>query len=396
MPLAAHLALATLLTTATLAAPLVAQAQSAYTMTTLSGSFSSDEALTLDTKNRVLGTLTLKVGWRSNDYWWGLPEADYDNFMGQWAQPLFGSTVSATQLSKVPGFLAAASPSGDQLIADGPGLYDRVTKTFQPLPVEIGYPRDVNNVGTVIAGKDRPTPPGEPVADANNPHAWASALVWTRGQAVVTLPTGGFTGAHANAINSAGVIAGTVYKAPSKANMRAARWVKGALEVLDNEPGKVSLARDISDAGHILITKWTPQITPVPSEVSPGGVYDRIDHVDPIHGVIYQGSFTQIVSTIPGYTTLNARQVNASGTVIGTVFSDPPAPGGAYKTPRAYLWRNGLMQDLTTWVATKGVKLPTGAVLSVVVSINDQGSLVAGFEHPSTKKQTYVRLQAKP
>jgi probable HAF family extracellular repeat protein len=395
---ATRLALAALL-----AAPCVATAQSSYVMTTLSGSFSSDEPLKLDSQNRVLGSILLKVGSRPNYYWWLPPEPINASFMAQWAQPIFGSTVSSTQLSKTVGYLAAASPNGDKLVSVPPNyvnpiaLYDRATKVFQPVPGAITYTNNVNNAGTVIGVRTGdPIPPGEPVADANNADAWRRALVWTPGQSVITLPTGSFTGADARAINNAGVIAGTVFKAPSKANMHAARWVNGVLEVLDNEPGKVSSSIDISEGGHILIVKSTPQVTPVPSEVTAGGIYYAIDLVNPIYGVVHQGNFTQIVSSIPGYTALNARQVNASGTVIGTVFSDPPPPGGIYKTPRAFMWQNGQMQDLTTLVASKGVKLPAGTVLNNVVSINDQGSLVVGFEHPSTKKQTYVRLQAKP
>lgn len=398
LPATMRIPLATvLMLSAMLAAPMAARAQSTYVMTTLSGSFSSDEPLKLDSQNRVLGTLQIKVGTRPNRYWWGLPEAVYAGFIGQWAQPIFGGTVSATQLSKQAGFLAAASANGDKLVADRIGLYDRATKAFQVLPGALEYPLDVNNAGTVIGVRTSdPTPPGEPVADANNPDAWRRALTWTPGQALLTLPTGGFTGADARAINNAGVIAGAVFKAPSMLNMRAARWVNGALEVLESEPGKVSWSLDIGDGGHILIEKATPQITPVPSEVTVGGIYNRIDLVNPIYGVMHQGNFTQIVSGIPGYSAVTARQVNASGTVIGVVLSDPPPPGASYKTPRAYIWQNGQMQDLTTLVASKGVKLPAGAVLDNVVSINDQGSLVVGFQHPSTHKQIYVRLQAKP
>ncbi|MFT3858067.1 MAG: hypothetical protein QM742_11420 [Aquabacterium sp.] len=173
-----------------LIAPVAARAQSSYVMTTLSGSFSSDAPLKLDSQNRVLGTLTLKVGSRPSPYWWGLPEPVYDNFMGQWAQPIFGSTVSATQLSKQAGYLAAASPNGDKLVADRLGLYDRATKAFQVLPGGM-YPTDVNNGGTVIGVRSTdPIPPGEPVADSNNPDAWKRGLAWTPGQALVTLPAG--------------------------------------------------------------------------------------------------------------------------------------------------------------------------------------------------------------
>jgi len=262
--------------------------------------------LKLDSQNRVLGTLHLLASYRPNNYWWGLPEACFQSHMGQWAQPFLGTTVSATQLSKQAGFLAAASPSGDKLVADRLGLYDRATEVFQIIPGGM-HPTDANNSGTVIGViSNDPTPPGEPVSDSNNPSAWTRALTCTPGQSVITLPTGNFTGAGAYAINNSGVIVGAIYK--------------------DKAPS----------------------------------------------------------------------QVNASGTVIGIVYAEPPPPGGTYKSPRAYIWQNGQMQDLTTLVASKGVKLPAGTVLNNVVSINDQGSLVVGFEHPSTEKQTYVRLQAKP
>lgn len=376
-----------------------AHAQSSYTLNTLSGAFTSDHALRIDTQNRVLGGQTYLVGYEPSPYWFGLPSPIYGQRVAQWAQPFLGGTVSPTYPVGRSGYMTGASPDGNKILLTQVvnSLFDRATKSIQTLPSTLGYVMDVNNAGTVVGTLvvppvlDVPLPP----ASENNPDTNKAAMVWTSG-AIASLPMGAYTSAGTVALNASGVVVGAVYCAPSRQFTRAARWNNGVLEVLEEQPGRGSLALDVSDAGHVLVKRWDVRIVPS-TQPGTGEPYDRIDQINEVYGVFHQGAYAQIVSTIPGYGMVGtARQVNASGAVIGTVLPDAPILNGKAQPPRAFLWQGGQMQDLTALAASKGVKLPAGTVLSVVVALNDQGSLVAGFEHPSTKRQTYVRLQAKP
>jgi len=69
--------------------------------------------------------------------------------------------------------------------------------------------------------------------------------------------------------------------------------------------------------------------------------------------------------------------------------------GTSSSSSRAFIWRNGVTTDLTTWVASKGVKLPAGAVLADAYDINDAGSILA-IQRASNGTLSYVRLTAKP
>jgi hypothetical protein len=369
----------------------VAQAQSAYILTTLKiPSPSTDERLNIDTSSRVTGTVTLLAGFRSDSALAGLPGPYYKNYMGQWAVSTAGATVSHTKVSNTSGFLYCASPDGSKLVSEA-GLYDRAANKFQTMP--LAYASGVNNAGKVVGIGSVSAPAGAQV-DANNSDAYARATTWSPGQAATTLLTNAqFPGARAFGVNNAGVVAGAVYGAQSTLNTRAARWVNGVLEVLENQPGKGSLALDVSDGGQVLMLGWDTQVVRVP--LSDTQFFDRVDQINTVFGVFANGAYTPIVSNMAGYTVYSARGINSAGTVIGVLGPDQSA-GSTATTRRAYIWQNGLMRDLTTLVASKGVKLPTGAVLNNVVAINDQGSLVAAYNNPKTQAPVYVRLQAKP
>lgn len=131
-----------------LSTSLVVQAQSAYTLTTLKmPSESSDQRLHIDTKSRVTGTVTLLAGFRSDSALGGFPGPYYNNYMGQWAVPTLGTTVSYAKVSSTPGFLYGASPDGNKLVSEA-GLFDRATNKFQAMP--LAYASDVNNAGKVV------------------------------------------------------------------------------------------------------------------------------------------------------------------------------------------------------------------------------------------------------
>jgi hypothetical protein len=97
--------------------------------------------------------------------------------------------------------------------------------------------------------------------------------------------------------------------------------------------------------------------------------------------------------------------MNASGTVVGQISRYPAYIGFLHQSHaisiwngdegRAFIWKNGVMTDLTTLVANKGVKVPAGAVFINAVSINDKGSIAAIYRDTSGEL-SLVRLTAKP
>jgi uncharacterized membrane protein len=386
---------------ALLTLPLLSQAQSSYTLTTLkpgflqSGLGSSDERMFIDAKNRVLGNITMTGGWRSDPALGGLPAPYSVSYIAQWAVPASGTSVTSTKLNAKQGYLRLASPDGDKIVGEA-GFLDRAVNKFQAMAP--ATPMDLNNA-TQMAGVYWLAPPAGVNVDANHSAAWSRAAVWVQGKEPTTLPVGEqFVGASAWALNDTGTVVGTVYGEHSRLNMRAARWVNGVLEVLDQQPNKGSSAIDVNNAGQVLLMQWDTQVMPV--QVPGIGLYERVDFVNDSYAVLQNGVLKPIVASLKGYKVFSARAINATGTVIGVMGTDFPAgvdPSTVARKPlRAFLWKDGVMSDLTTLVATKGVKLPAGAILQNIVAINDQGSLVAMYENPQNQRYVYVRLLAKP
>ncbi|MFY9479452.1 MAG: hypothetical protein WAQ08_17560 [Aquabacterium sp.] len=86
--------------------------------------------------------------------------------------------------------------------------------------------------------------------------------------------------------------------------------------------------------------------------------------------------------------------INSRGVIMGCV-----GPSGSQECHwgmgRAFIWREGVLQDLTDLVRSKGAALPSGAVLIAVHAINDAGSFVARMRAPNAQ-DTIVRLTAVP
>jgi uncharacterized membrane protein len=139
----------------------------------------------------------------------------------------------------------------------------------------------------------------------------------------------------------------------------AVRWTAAGAELLPALGGQASSALALSDQGHVLKAASSYGIGPTVGE--------------PSRALVVKG--------------LNQWSVGLNGRDTALVFT--PAQS------RAFIWKDGVMSDLTTLVASKGVKVSAGAAFVNAVSINAKGSMVAEYID-AAGKYALVRLTAKP
>jgi uncharacterized membrane protein len=390
-----------------------AQAQSSYTLATLKSSNSfAVTPLALDSQNNVLGTA----------YY-------YDSFgsllFGAEGIPLFGGMgyIYVTEASKWPAgtstsvsptrviksgthqSLMAASADGSKL-ATFSALYETASAKLiyyisdlnvgmQQQVTSYKSPRMVANDGSLALTVDV-------YSDAPGVSAVRRAGV-TRGtlQASFLLPLGNYTSSTAGTISPSGAIVGGTVVEPSTGFDRAAVWISEQLSVLDSKPNRGSSVTRLNATGQALACTLAGVSTLVNGA---NGPYFQIGYSKPVHVLITNG-VEQAIAPLTAGQVATAWALNASGTVVGRSgplsvqqylpLSPQYCTGTASSSSRAFIWRNGVTTDLTTWATSKGVKLPTGAVLADAYDINDAGSILA-IQRASNGTLSYVRLTAKP
>jgi hypothetical protein len=395
--------------------PDAAQAQRSYTLTVLKPGSSGKEMgrqYFIDAQNRVYGSTEYFTGLISQTipFFGNLPfvSGTYKFFPTRWAASTAAS-VSASKLSGATELIDVAAGGAKRIQTGilGPVVVDTATGAQQTLAATeggerlvvygIGHEVGVNNLGWA-AGQVKTIlgiPPNG-LYDTGD-----MAVLWKPGQKGVYLPTAaGYIAAHAYLINDQGVVAGTVYEGVPDNNRtvvtRTVRWVNGVPEVLDTRPSHTSTPMVLNNAGQILQCGASYENKVV---VDP---YSNYTGLTAVQGpseceILSAGASIKIAGTPGRY--MWALAMNGSGTVVGAEYTDlnwlgdfAGAGGG-----RAVIWTNGVMQDLTALVTSKGVRLPTGvSALTVALAINDSGSIVAAYPDPKTKRPVIVRLQAQP
>jgi len=379
-----------------------AQAQSAYTLTTLakpSGS-ASHEPTSLDKAGTARGGMyyfvTLAFDPMNNCYFCSL----YLTREVSWSSGT-GATASATLGTK--GFFSLysndkATQAGSYTLSKAPNPslspdYLNVDTAARDAARRVYFLASsaINRNGTVTPLASTPTladlvPTGinssdTLVGNGRGPGAGGvyetSGWVYRQGT-LSRLPAGSYPLATASSINDQGTIAGLV-KSVDGTGWRPALWVNdqivrvGGPETADLEPVT------INNADQVLLRNEPdfPQITNK-AFVWFNGVLTRIS--DPL------GRDVQ------------ATAMNDSGTVVGCVKSPPPIGGGISRADNtAFIWQNGVMRDLAQVIAAKGVQLPSGTRLGCPVAINQSGSILAFHYKPSAQDNvTWIRLNAKP
>jgi uncharacterized membrane protein len=87
--------------------------------------------------------------------------------------------------------------------------------------------------------------------------------------------------------------------------------------------------------------------------------------------------------------------INDSGTVVGCLYNFNRTLSRAAFTP--FIWQRGVMENLSTHLASKGLKLPSGQALGCPYAINNAGTILTSMYQVSNEKNTkWVRINALP
>ncbi|MBA4109665.1 MAG: hypothetical protein C0487_08745 [Leptothrix sp. (in: Bacteria)] len=244
------------------------------------------------------------------------------------------------------------------------------------------FARGMNNAGAIVGTFDRPVTLSDgAVGSVGTP------LVFSNGS-YTTLEVGPYQSLYPIDINDAGTVVGTVSgKDPVGANKNLpALWVNQRLTTV----GDLSLSRhkplSINNAGQVLLVGDNGMSL----TVSP---YDFERQLRSSSMVWANNSVTPLVS--PNNDGVRATAMNDQGTVVGCILS---AAGPQTVDARPFIWKNGVLLDLTQEWASKGVSLPAGARWGCPLAINNSGSVVI-YHYNSTSPYTtitWARINAKP
>jgi hypothetical protein len=268
-----------------------------------------------------------------------------------------------------------------------PAIFD--TATRQPLSyvingsaaTNLGEGAEASSVNELgwVAGAMRPVP-----FVIGNDQILAAR--WRPGQAVEMLPMGpGMTQSAATSINSAGEVAGWVGtpNADGLIVRRPAKWgVDGALQLVNpSSQGGYQLV-SIADNGTVLMVGYKLRI-------------DGTDYTT-LTLVAANGAAQNlpIASSQDADPLIGHHSLSPDGdTVVGITYAVGVFP--RQPSARAFLFKDGVMHDLTTYATARGLKLPTGARLMAATSVNAQGSITAGYD-TADGKFVALKLTAVP
>ena len=241
--------------------------------------------------------------------------------------------------------------------------------------------KGMNNAGAIVGVFLRPVTLSDgAVGSVGTP------LVFSNGT-YTTLEVGPYQSLYPIDINDAGTVVGTVSgKDPVGANKNLpALWVNQRLTTV----GDVSLSRhkplSINNAGQVLLVGDNGMSL----TVSP---YDFERQLRSSSMVWSNNSVTPLVS--PNNDGVQATAMNDQGTVVGCILS---SAGPQTVDARPFIWKNGVLLDLTQEWASKGVSLPAGSRWGCPLAINNSGSVLI-YHYTSTLPNafTWARVNAKP
>lgn len=347
----------------------------------------------IDNQNRVFAYLSyydgigLEFGFGGSKTRW---VTKYQAFPASWPASTSASLSPTKLLNTKYLRVVSLSRNGSKLLINQttPGtmaVYD--TATRQPLSYVVNG-NAVSNLG--------------PGAQANgvNDQGWVAGAVtpvpfsidnnqilaarWRPGQAVEMLPLPhGMTHASASCINAAGEVAGWVGQLNASGYIvrRLAKWgVDGTVQMLDaSPPGGYDIV-SIADNGTLLVVGSAQR--------TDGREYSTLTLLAP------NGSTQALPIANDRNFSFNVGPHHLSpdgDTVIGS--SQGSYGTSQYGIFRAFMFKDGVMNDLTTYATARGLKLPAGTHLSTVTSVNAQGTIAAGYKAADGK---YVALKLTP
>jgi hypothetical protein len=250
----------------------------------------------------------------------------------------------------------------------------KASKVVGTYPLDLYSPTAVNASGAILFRNTAPWQPG-------------------RTQAAQPLGGDGWD------INEAGVVAGAVSTGVPQ-RLLAATWRNGVWQPLPQQGGVSSTVLRVNENGQMLVMRSLTEVCrqaesgPFCALAAPQVFFRAANGVET--ALLGEGDSRRLGRTL----------MNNAGTVVGCMgpatadqlfFELTPWTNlGVCSAPdaRAYIWQKGVLSDLASHVASKGVKLPAGAQLTDVLAINDKGSMVARMLVGTT--YSLVRLTAKP
>lgn len=107
------------------------------------------------------------------------------------------------------------------------------------------------------------------------------------------------------------------------------------------------------------------------------------------------GVLTAVTGNIVNGQSVLGNAINDSGTVVGCLYNFNRTLSRAAFTP--FIWQRGVMENLSTHLASKGLKLPAGQALACPYAINNAGTILTAMYQVSNEKNTkWVRINALP
>ncbi len=164
---------------------------------------------------------------------------------------------------------------------------------------------------------------------------------------------GGSTWTNGHAINASGQVVGAGLSSTRFPHAFLDDPIEGMLD-LGTLGGLISRATAISGAGHV--AGWS-QTGEVNADVTDGIV---------AHAFLWHRGRMTDLGVLPGLVESQARGVNAAGVVVGRCTG-----AGFESTPRAFVWKEGVMTDLNSLVPAG-----SGWTLENANAINDAGLIV--------------------
>lgn len=355
-----------------------AHAQSSYVLTNLSEPFLGKHGIDeiggdIDFQNRVTATARYLSGFSL--YSWGQnPGPSYTEYVARWGAST-ATSVSPSKLISKAGYFDHQSPDGSKVFVvasmSPTQYYDTVKGQFVPIPAPSNAAqwsiRSIDDSGAMV---------GNAYLYLSNPSTSAlRAVRWVPGAAAPEiLPIGAqYNRSGASFINRQGDVLGEVGELGSE-RLRAAIWhASGTFEVLNNDPDTTTRPYGLSDSGDALVWMDNTRTATQGYAVISNGVVKPVEPLNPAHQI---SRFT----------------LNANGVLVGRI-TDFSLPVGFRE--RGFIWKDGVLTDLTAWVTAKGVKLPQGTVVAIPWHINAQGSILATLRD-ATGKTSLARLTARP
>lgn len=362
-----------------LASPM-AQAQSGYTVSTLSSTYPDGlDRFWLDASNRAYGnrprfSLTgyIVAGFGGTGGTGELPRSAY------WpastatsvspTNTFSTSTYSATVAMSDNGQWQGLSSTYDGKISRAKGTsISSVSPSGSSSSGVIYVLNDINNAGDMVGY----------LKSNGTPYVWRAG---TASEVICNLcvpksEAGSGSNAKVNTINNLGEMAGfgLMKSTPDNPNFRLyerkpMRWTNGAISwvgsLADFRSGEDAQVVAMNDAGSMLVQQGQPGYTAVKSYlVSAAGT---------------------VLPLSPSRASATATDINASGVVVGD------ADG------RAVMWVNGAEIDLAAHLASKGVAQANTWQWLSITDINDAGSMLVEYRENSTATIKRARLTAKP